>query len=270
MESVRCLRDAIRTKKFLTGLSESLASLDSAEREKIEMCDAGTGAIPILAIYAALSSEKVRCTGLELNPNSALIARQVIEAFGLQDRIKILQQDATKFVPPQQFDLLISETIHSGLTAEPMVQILTNLKKYVRGDGITLPSEVRVKAALVSLDDWTRPKGFVKIYGNMHHVVSPEWKEVVRYKPGDNLEEITFDIPTENAEAGSYFVLVTSEVSIGSQHIDSYQSLITMPQFLRDQKSDPQIFDVKAGEAARAIKIHYKPGAMLDGVGELK
>ncbi len=268
MESIRCLRDKIRTKKFLVGLTETLNNIDSSEKSEIEICDAGTGAIPILAIYAALSSEKVRCTAIELNPNSAAIARQVIEAFGLQDRIKILQTDATKFESEKQFDLLISETMHSGLTAEPMVQIFSNLKKYLKEGGAVLPSAVKVRVALVPLQDWTSPKGFVKIYGNLHHVVSPDWKEVVNYKPGDDLKEIAFDVPVEDVPKGSYFVLVTSEVDIGSQQIDSYQSLITMPQFLRDAKSNPAIFDVKTGDRHNTINVKYKPGEMLDGVSK--
>ena len=269
MESIRCLRDKIRTKKFLAGLTEALNNIGSSEKSEIEMCDAGTGAIPILAIYAALSSEKVRCTAIELNPNSAAIAEKVVEAFGLQDRIKILRTDAIKFEPEKQIDLLISETMHSGLTAEPMVQILSNLNKYLKEDGVALPSAVRIKAALVPLNDWTSPKGFVKIYGNLHHVVSPNWEEVVHYEPGDNLEEIAFNVPVEGAPKGSYFVLVTSEVDIGSQRINSYQSLITMPQFLRDAKSDPMIFDIKDSDSRHSISVTYKPGEMLDGVSRL-
>lgn len=270
MESIRCLRDRIRTRKFLMGLDETIRNIDSSEKTEIEMCDAGTGAIPLLAIYAALSSEKVQCTAIELNPNSAAIARQVVEAFGLQDRIRVIETDATKFEPDRQFDLLISETMHSGLTAEPMVQIFSNLKKYVKKDGIALPNEVRVKAALVPLNEWTRPQGFVRIYGNLHHVVRPEWLEVVKYRPGEQLEEVAFEMPVETVPDGSYFVLVTSEVDIGSQRIDSYQSLITMPQFLRDEKSDPAIFDVKRDSGHKMIGVKYKPGEMLDGVGKFE
>ena len=124
MESMCCLRDEIRTKKFLLGVREAIADLDASGTDVIRMCDAGTGAIPILAIYAALCSDKVRCDALELNPNAARIAQEVVREFGLQDRIQVRQTDATKFQPEEPLDFLISETMHSGLTAEPIVQIL--------------------------------------------------------------------------------------------------------------------------------------------------
>ena len=82
------------------------------------------------------------------------------------------------------------------------------------------------------------------------------------------MKEIAFDVPVKDAPKGSYFVLVTSGVDIGSQRIDSYQSLITMPQFLRDAKSDPVIFDIKDSGGHDKISVKYEPGEMLDGVSK--
>jgi len=266
MESMCCLRDEIRTKKFLLGVREAIADLDASGTDVIRMCDAGTGAIPILAIYAALCSDKVRCDALELNPNAARIAQEVVREFGLQDRIQVRQTDATKFQPEEPLDFLISETMHSGLTAEPIVQILSNLQPYVKDNGITLPNRVTVQASLVSLADYTSPNvGFVKIYGDMHHVTGQEWQEVASYKPGDNLDEIAFTLPTGDKPQGNHMVGITSTVDVGSQHIAPYQSLITMPQYLIDTKSGPQIFTI-GHDSRETIHVQYKPGDMLNDV----
>ena len=197
MESMRCLRDEVRTKKFLLGIREAIANLDASGVDVIRMCNAGTGAIPILAIYAALCSDKVKCDALELNPNAAQIAHEVVKEFGLQDRIHVRQADATKFEPDEPLDFLVSETMHSGLTAEPIVQILSNLQPHVKDSGITLPSRVNIQASLVSLADYASPNGkFVKIYGDMHPLTDQDWQEVASYSPGDNLDEISITIPT--------------------------------------------------------------------------
>ena len=269
VEGMRCLRDRIRTKKFVLGVKEAIQRVDQQDKEEINMVDAGCGAIPIMAIYAALSSDKVRCTAIELNPNSVEIARQLVASFNLQERIQIVQGDATQFQPEKEVDFLISETMHSGLSAEPMVQIMSNLSRYVKPEGVILPSHVSVQTALIPLSDWTNPEGYARIYGNLHHYVKPEWVQAVDYKPGDGLEDIQLSIPTEGRPPGSYLAMVTSEVDIGSQKLAPYQSLITMPQILRDNKSDPMIFDVKGEDLHRVIAVRYKPGDMLDGKAQL-
>jgi len=269
VESMRCLRDRIRTKKFVLGVKEAVQKVDREDKEEINMVDAGCGAIPIMAIYAALSSDKVRCTAIELNPNSAEIARQLVASLNLQDRIQVVQGDATRFQPEREIDFLISETMHSGLSAEPMVQIMSNLSRYVKPEGVILPSHVSIQTALVPLSDWTSPEGFVRIYGNLHHYVKPKWAQAVDYKPGDRLDNIQLSIPTEVRPPGNYLAMVTSEVDIGSQKLTPYQSLITMPQILRDSKSDPMIFDIKDGDLHRGVDVRYKPGEMLDGKAQL-
>jgi hypothetical protein len=193
-----------------------------------------------------------------------------VEVFGLQNRIQVLEADATRFEPKEPFDLLISGTMHSGLTEDPMVQIFSNLKKYVREGGIVLPNEVRIKAALVALKDWTNPRGFVRIYGNLHHVVSPKWVDVAKYVPGDKLDEIAFVLPVGGVPDGSYFVLITSEVDVGAQRILPYESPITSPQFFRDYRSDPEIFDIRASSGHNAISVKHSPGGTLDGVGKFR
>lgn len=272
IRSVYCLRDRIRTKKFLFGIREEIQKLELAGKEEINICDAGCGAIPIMAIYAALCSKKVRCTALELNSHSAEIAKQIVEAFNLQDRIQVIQADATKFQPERKIDLLISETMNSGLSVEPMVQIMSHLSNYVKAKGVILPSRVTVQAALVPFEDWFSPKGYVIIYDHPYHYVIPEWKHIIDYRPGDRFDEVQFTIPIEGLSPGSYCILITSEVDIGSQHLQPHQSLITVPYVFRDSRdsgSNPQIFEIKGNEPYKAIHIQYRPGDILGGAASV-
>ncbi len=272
MESVYCLRDRIRTKNFLLGIREEIQKLELAGKKEINLCDAGCGAIPIMAIYAALCSKKVRCTALELNSHSAKIAKQIIEALNLQGCIQVIQADATKFQPEREIDLLISETMNSGLSVEPMVQIMFHLSKYIKAKGVMLPSKVTVQAALVPIEDWFNPKGYVRIHDHLYRHVTPEWKHKIDYRPGDRFDEVQFTIPTEGLSPGSYCILITSEVDIGSQRLQPHESLITMPHVFHDSKdkrSNPQIFEIKGGEPYNAIRIQYRPGDMLGGAASV-
>lgn len=269
MDSIYSLRDQVRTKKFLLGIRDAVENLDSPRTTTINMCDAGAGALPILAIYAALCSDKVRCSALELNPNSARIAREVVAGFGLSDRITVIEADATSFQPDQPLDFLVSETMHSGLTKEPMVQILSNLQQYVKEDGTILPSGVKIQAGLVSYENYRNPRRFVNIMEAEHQVHDPNWQEVLNYKSGEDLKEINFTLPLGTVPNGNYLLAIGSTVDVGSQHLALHQSLITMPQYLHEGNGELQIFSLKGERSQSGINVKYKPGDTLNGVGKI-
>ena len=268
IESTICLRDVIRTKKFLLGIKSAIRELEK-KKEKINLCDAGCGAIPILSIYAALCSEKVHCTSLELNYQSAQIARKIIEALGLQDRINIIETDVTQFQPQNKIDSLVSETMHTGLTEEPIVDILSNLSKYVEDDGIKLPSKINILAGFVPGKDYLQPDKYIRILGENNPHVPVDWKVVSSYKPGDNLQEIEFALDSSHLLTDVYYVLVNTEVDIFGQKLTSYQSLITNPAPI-ETKDGGNFFATVIREKAQFPKIHvrYKPGSNLKGVAK--
>lgn len=265
LESVRCLRDRIRTKKFLRGVAETVTTLDDG-REIIRVCDAGCGAVPVQAIYAALASPRVQATCIEINEYSAHIARSVVASFGLQDRITIVQDDATTFQHDGQFDLLVSETMHAALTAEPVVQIMSHLRPFVATGGIMLPSTITVCAAVVRAAEYEHPKGFVHLYGDAQYYVEPDWQTIVTYQAGDALDVIEFTLPIPERAEGEYVVVISSEVDIGSQHLAPYQSLITTPQALRELDSNLKIFSAHAGAPRTRVHVRYRPGDLLEDV----
>ncbi|MBI4450005.1 class I SAM-dependent methyltransferase [Candidatus Uhrbacteria bacterium] len=264
MESIRCLRDRIRTKAFLRGVGEAVATLDDG-RDIIRVCDAGCGAIPVQAIYAALASPRVRATCIEINAYSAAIARSVVASFGLQDRMTIVQDDATTFSCDGQFDLLVSETMHAALTSEPMVQIMSHLRSSMAPGGIMLPSMITVRAAVMRASEYERPSGYVRIYDDPQYYVQPDWQTIVTYRPGDALSIIDFTLPLPETPY-DYVVLLNSEVDIGRQHLAPYQSLITTPQALREPDSDLKSFRANAGDVPARVHVRYAPGDLLEDV----
>lgn len=145
-----CLGDEVRSRLFLESVAEAVKQLEARDEDVIEVMDAGCGALGVMGIYAAVCSPRVHATLLELNPTSARMAQGVADSLGLGDRVKVIAADATQYVPKRLVDLLISETMNTALTAEPLVQVFSNLQPHVKPDGISLPTGVTVMAAAVS------------------------------------------------------------------------------------------------------------------------
>ena len=271
LESILCLRDQVRTKRFLLAIKDAVKKLEK-KSEIVYVLDAGCGAIPMLGIYATLCSNKVKCTLLELNPNSYRIAREFIGKFNLEDRVRIFQQDATTYVHDEKPNLLISETMHSGLIQEPMVQIMSNLFPYVVPNGIVLPSKVKIKAALVRVTEVMDCPYTVGIWPYL----IPKWQEVLDYKPGDKLEKIDFKLSTTDLVPGLYLVLVTSDVDLDSEHLVDYESLLTTPQVVLDKSTiysdlNSWLVTLKPSDIGlKSVHISYRPGDLLEQVGRFE
>jgi predicted RNA methylase len=258
--STRCLRDRIRTKKLFQGVGEAIEKLESTLDGPIEMYEAGTGALAAVCIFAASKSDRIRCTALEINHKSAVIARQVVEGFGLQDRVRIMEADATTYIPEKPIDLLVSETMHTGLTQEPIVQILSNLQPHVRPGGITLPSKIRIKAGLMTTQEFADTTDLVRVYDNRFlRVIRPEWQEVAVYTPGDPLEQISFQLEARKLRAGSYLLFVTNDVEFGSGKLTEFQSLITMPLWAHGDNYERTVFNLRPYRQ-KQIAMRYTPG----------
>jgi hypothetical protein len=261
--SMDCLRDSIRTKKFLAGVGEAVGLLEGDKDGPIRVCDAGCGAIPIQAIYAALCSERVECIALELNPYSAEIARRIVDRLGLAGRIEVIQADAIEYEPGHAFDLIVSETMHSGLTEEPFVQIMSNLSRHAATGGIMLPSRIRVLAALGSMEAYTLTEEYVRICDCDSRRMLLGWKVAAEYAPGEDLEVIEARLSTRGLAPGYYFPVVSSEVEIGAQKLELYQSGITLPRIAGGCDGEHELFRI--GNAPFDIVIRYAPGERLDG-----
>lgn len=267
LESILCLRDGVRTKRFAEAIAECVTQLEATTEGAIEVLDAGAGAIPFMSVYAALCSNRIHCTALELNPQSAGMAHQIVTALGLQDRIDIIETDATRYTPVKPVDLLISETMDSALTNEPMVRIMSNLTPAVRDGGKILPSGVKVLAGIVPKDAYTRPDGYVHYYYNPHHVVHPNWHPVADYTPGDRLDVIDFTLPFPADDESESAVAVASIVNLGSRVLNLYDSILTVPRYVRGQNGTQQFF--APGEPGQQVHVRYRPGHNLQGAGKV-
>ena len=95
----------------------------------------GTG---ILSSFAARQGAIVSC--VERNLELVSCARELVQANGLEKRIKIIHADAANYVPQHACDVVICEMLHVGLLREKQAEVITAFKQnYSRAYGSKLP-----------------------------------------------------------------------------------------------------------------------------------
>lgn len=273
-ESLDCLTDQIRTKRFLEALE---AALDASDQSKIiRVVDAGAGAFPVLSIYAAVYSPRVRVTALELNPHSCLIAKRVVDYLNLRDQINVVCADAISYKAPLPIDILVSETMFSGLTHEPIVAILKNLVSQMNSNGIVIPQEVTVKAALIPVTAYPGERR-VDFGGVATPYFDVQWPSSFSYTAGQDLKEIHLSLSVDRLTVGeTYFLFLSSDVSLGAKKLGDYESLITTPRMVLEEAQDedplPWLFTPSQADIASHKKIHlrYKPGGSVEGIASFE
>src|SRR3989339_2160051 len=182
-ESISCLVDFVRTYKFIEALFLHLDRLEAILPGKIEVVDAGSGGIPVFGLLAAIKSDRTVVTCIENNPTSVISSREVIQSFGLQDRIKVINADATTYEHDKLIDLLISETMHVALLGnEPLVKILNNLCRFVSEHGVIIPEGVNVELALAREEELQRLRRVVDITGLSTYAYL-DFEKIARFNP---------------------------------------------------------------------------------------
>lgn len=247
LESARCITDETRTKKFLSAVKDAVTEIGTTEVPTIEVIDAGCGAVPIQAIQAAISNPRVIVTALEFNPASAAMARQIVEAIGLEEQIKVVEADATKYEPATKAHIIVSETLQAGLGGEPVVQILNNLRPHLHDNGRMIPESVDIKIGLIPLSEIRNSERKIRTVMAEVAVTNPRWEHTIHYRFGDPLEKITFNVSPSQPIQESSVVCVGIDVNLGNEVLGHNESLITMPRLVLDgekiQNSAPLIVD---------------------------
>lgn len=111
---------------------------------------AGTGPFATLAlcILNKLDPNTAKFTLLDYNQASLGVFKRLVTNLGLHKHFSIpghdqyIQADATEFVSPKKYHIIITETMHSALTEEPQAAITANLKQYLLEGGVFLPESI--------------------------------------------------------------------------------------------------------------------------------
>lgn len=143
-----CGREVLRTQRFSRGLADAISVALNKGKKPVHVLYAGTGPFATLALPAMLTfkPEEVQFTLLEINGESIGILDQVIAALDLHAYVKAIHQcDASVWeLPSTDVDIVISETMYKGLSAEPQVAIMLNLASQLPRETVFLPEEIKV------------------------------------------------------------------------------------------------------------------------------
>lgn len=143
-DAERCLTDVVRTEKFRQALKETIKAGDTVIEANVNSGDtvveagAGTG---ILAMMAAVMGAR-KVYAVEINPQTVKACRAFLEYCGFnQDIVEVIETDATTCDLPEQVDVILSENMYTGLFVEPQVQIINNLRRFLKPGGKIVPEK---------------------------------------------------------------------------------------------------------------------------------
>ncbi|EDM67132.1 hypothetical protein PE36_08876 [Moritella sp. PE36] len=180
--AAKCLQDIARSRAFILGVNQAiqdkLTCSDKLIRDdKLTILYAGTGPyglllLPLVFYYLQAQSQKqpqglpsdqiipnIGITLLDIHETSIAAVTKVVIALGLEQVIdEILLADATQWQPktPNQFDIIVSETMNYALRQEPQMFIFAHLQQFLKPDGVLIPEQVRLSAWLTDLGQETR------------------------------------------------------------------------------------------------------------------
>ena len=146
-----CLKDPIRTVRFLKGIYKAIITLDKKfVNEKTTILYAGCGPLGtlILPLLGFFSSEKIEIILLDINKSSIESVKKIVKKLNYEAFIKeYVIADATKYKKPNDCSLhmIVTETMDKALTKEPQVEITRNLSKQLVKKGIFIPEKIEIK-----------------------------------------------------------------------------------------------------------------------------
>lgn len=256
LDAVHCLVDKQRTDFFLREIRKNISSTS-----KVIEAGMGTG---VLAFYSATIAEKVYA--IEINPLTFKLAtkiQQYLEKFKLLSRKPVLfLKDATKAILPEKVDVVINENIYTGIFFEKQVQIMRQMRKFLKKDGVTIPSGLR---SYILLADTTTPNQSRNLIVPMHEkeitslaLSKPQEYDFVVFKNNmRNGVRTTLQMPiTKTGTINS--VLIYSEVLMPSGVVVKRNAT----EFLNNDiiLTLPHTYSVKRGELVK-LHIIYPYGA---------
>jgi precorrin-6B methylase 2 len=264
-EALECLHDQLRTKRFIQAVCAHCEDLLGERQGELSVVDAGCGPLPVLAIAAAYCSPRVRVVGLESNPASADIAKRIVSSLGLDSQIEIVETNAVAWKSALPIDLLVSETLDSGLVRENFHQIVNHLRPYLSRKGRIVPEHLEIQGGFAQPEEFSRD-----------HL-----EPILKWKTDEALGErislpLSYALGELNPREGGA-VVVQTRLTLYQRRNDKEpielnpgESLITRRVVLRDAEqvlADLQSEDDTRGAPSRDqvvnISYHYPPGHRL-------
>ena len=139
-----CLYDEERVELFRR-------AIEAAVRPGAVVVDAGSGTGLLGLLAAKAGAAKVYC--LEISEEYVTVIRRNAERNGLDHIVEAIHADATTCDLPGKVDVIVSEVISAGFFYEPQLQILNNLRRFLKPGGQVVPLGMENTVELISAQD---------------------------------------------------------------------------------------------------------------------
>lgn len=171
----QCLIDKERVNAFKKAILKLV-------RKGSNVLEVGIGSGVLSLIAAKAGAEKIYA--IEIDPFVAKTAKKIIRENGYDSIIKIIMGDATKIKinTKEKIDIIIAETLTTGMIDEQQVNIINNLhrQKIISSQTKIIPYRIDTHVSLINAD--------YKLYGFNFPMVKHIWKQ---YNNNPRLEKLS-------------------------------------------------------------------------------
>lgn len=260
-EAARCLREYLRSHKFMLGVQQAIAAAQKRfPGQTIEVLYAGTGPFASLVIPLAhrWPPEGVQYTLLDIHETSLSEAKRIAKHLQVEDRVRRWQLDnAVTYQCPEGYQphLLVTETMQQGLRDETQVAISRNLVPQLHPDGILVPEEIELFSTF---------SGGIEIQTGSPTEAHPQLGTVMRLNQANAAEGgecYCIDWPVE-PPANSTPMLNTRIQVFGDNVLRHRDCSLNIPTVLPVPSSPPQ------ARLCFEYRTHPKPGLFSQWEGE--
>lgn len=241
-----CIKEFLRTKKFIRGVFLGIKHAQEKFLDRpINIVYAGTGpfATLLMPLITVFSSEEVKFTFLEINPESIQNLKKIINAFGASEYVeKIVQCDAAEYQVDKgrPIHMVVTETMQRSLKKEPQVAITLNLVPQMVEGGILIPQNITVEAALLDpkrdMERMMGAQGAEKDYCHHLNKILELNKNILVIEKEKKyfFPEIEVEIPNDIDKKYKKLSLLTNIQVFGEEKLTYMQCSLNMPEKVMD------------------------------------
>lgn len=243
VRAAHCLKDQARTTHFLRAIHKAIEHyLEQGKTISILYAGCGPYGTLLTPFTALYGPDKIRFTFLEISEFSFDTVKKLYKEWKLEDYLEEVRlTDATdpSIQFPEQFEIIISETMQRGLKNECQVPITRNLVRFLKPGGSFIPQQIKLDVYLTGkLKDPLVPNSIEKILVGTAYDLS------------------FLNIPTPGAETfltfpESDFEVMTLYTTINlfeDERLTAFQSGLTLPLTL----------DRRTERTSQLVKFYYE------------
>lgn len=232
-----CLVDVHRTYQIAQGIKETVDHLKQSKPDAITAIDAGTGTGILSILLAAYGVDTINA--IEFNHKTFTITQKFLKRAGLDDRIHIIEGDATEIAMEnhgleKKADILVSENLSAGLMDEPQYDIIAHLSQYLTEDAKIIPYSADLFASV----------------GNVDWSTSPNGRRVVALRRLEGREDLSDRIPFAHVESkvGMEIPVIEGEATLPLRRDAVANTLIISTAFQINEVGKPIYLDSDTAE----------------------